>query len=107
MNKIKHLFGILILIFVAGCGSKEFKKNPLDLIVKDLPTNKVFSIILNDMDVEGTFFKEYKHQYKIIETKDSIPKESLLGWYQVDETFFKKNAENMGLQICSVFHPHL
>jgi len=99
MNKIKHLFGILILIFVAGCGSKEFKKNPLDLIVKDLPTNKVFSIILNDMDVEGTFFKEYKHQYKIIETKDSIPKESLLGWYQVDETFFKKNAENMGMEI--------
>lgn len=102
MNHIKSLILLLTFGALVGCGGKEFKKNPVDVIVKDLPSNKVFSIILNDMDVQGTFFKKYKHQYKIIEEgRDSIPKESVLGWYDVDERFFKKNADNMGMEIVS------
>jgi len=101
MNHIKTLTVLITFGILVGCGGKEFKKNPVDLIVKDLPSNRVFSIILNDMDVEGTFFKKYKHQYKIIESKDSIPVENVLGWYEVDENFFKKNAQNMGMEIVS------
>ena len=101
MNHIKTLIILVSLSMLVGCGGKEFKKNPVDLIVKDLPSNRVFSVILNDMDVEGTFFKKYKHEYKIIEAKDSIPEEKVLGWYEVDENFFKKNAQNMGMEIIS------
>lgn len=102
MNYTKFLIILLIFSILTGCGGKEFKKNPVDLIVKDLPTTKVFSIILNDMDIEGTFFKKYKHQYKIIKEREAgNPEEYISGWYEVDETFFKRNTQNMGMEIVS------
>lgn len=93
---------VLALIALAGCGGKKFQKNPVDLIIKDMPSDRVFSVVLNDMDVEGTFFHTYKHEYKIIEEDTpGKPTEYIDGWYEVDKHFFEQNVNNMGMEIAS------
>ncbi len=102
MKAYKSILPLLALALLCACGGKKFKKNPVDLIIKDMPTQRVFSIILNDMDVEGSFFKTYKHQYKIIEEKEpGKPEEYISGWYEVDEHFFNQHLNNMGMEIAS------
>lgn len=102
MKAIKSIAIITVLFTLASCGGKEFKKNPVDLLVKDMPTDRVFSIILNDMDVQGSFFHKYTHQYKIVEEREAgKPEEYVSGWYEVDERFFKQHANDMGMEITS------
>lgn len=102
MRAYQAIIILMILTFFTACGGKKFKKNPVDLIVKDLPTDQVFSIVLNDMDVEGSFFETYKHQYKIIEeTAEGKPEESVLGWYEVDKNYFNQHVNDMGMEVAS------
>jgi len=100
MKTTKLFFIILIGFGVASCGGKKFKKNPVDEIVRDIPSNKIFSIILHDMDVHGSFFDHYYHQYKIIKEDDAgIAQDSITGWIEVSENYFKGHAEDMGMEI--------
>lgn len=94
---------MLILIFgLAGCGGEKFIKNPIDDIIKSMPTGRIFSIVLNDMDVQGSFFHEYSHQYKIIEeTAQGIPEERITEWYQVEEKVFEQHVDDMGMELAS------
>jgi len=102
MNKfIRSGFFVLTIVLLASCGKKHVK-SPLDVIIRDLPSDKVFSIILNDMDAEGSFMVEYKHQYKIIlENEKGEPEEQDLIWRDVEEEFFDLHANNMGMEIAS------
>jgi hypothetical protein len=97
------ILGILFLIFLSrSCsGDKEFKKSPIDELIKELNTEPVFSILLLDMDVEGTFSKTYKHQYQIITEKDSLPQQKNTDWYEVNEDFFNQHIDDMGMEIAS------
>ncbi len=101
MKNFFILISVLIFAGIAGCVQKRFQKSPVDNFIKDLNNEPVFSIILHDMDVEGTFSKTYKHQYKIITEEDSVPKERITGWYEVDEYFFNKHIDNMGMEIAA------
>jgi hypothetical protein len=78
---------VLISIFLSSCGEKKFIKNPMDEIIRDMGSVP-FTLILYDMNVEGSFFKTYQHQYQIITREDSIPREEITGWYEVSEDFF-------------------
>lgn len=102
MRRLKYLTLVVIAVLMTGCGGKEFKKNPVDILIKDIPTDHVFSIILNDMDVEGSFFKTYKHQYKIIQEKEKgKPEETITGWYEVSKQNFQRHGDDMGMEIAS------
>ncbi|MFY0651942.1 MAG: hypothetical protein JXQ96_07915 [Cyclobacteriaceae bacterium] len=102
MKAYKGIIGLLILTLLAGCGGNRFVKNPVDILVKEIPRDRVFSIILNDMNVEGSFFKTYTHQYVIVEEKEAgKPTEEETGWFEVDEHFFNQHANNMGMEIAS------
>lgn len=95
---------LLLLVLMSACGGgKEFKKSTLDTIIRDLPDNKPWSIILYDMNVDGTFFKEYQHRYKIITQKitngDTIPEEEITDWYEVPKNEFNMHVDNMGMTI--------
>lgn len=94
---------LLAVILITSCGGRrQFHKNPVDEIVRDMPSDRVFSIVLNDMNVEGSFFETYHHQYKIIEeTEPGKPDDYVSGWYEVDEYFFNKHVDNMGMEIAS------
>jgi hypothetical protein len=102
---MKHmkLLGLLgAVLFLVSCGGgKEFTKSPVDILIRDMSSEPIFSIILYDMDVEGNFSKTYKHQYQIITEKDSIPQERLTDWYTVSKDFFTYHENNMGMEIAS------
>ena len=95
-------FGVCVVI-LAGCGGgDEYKKSPLDELIRDLPTNEVYSIILYDMDVQGNFFESYFHKYKIVKGSDpeKITEEET-DWKEVSEREFKNHVNDMGMEIAA------
>lgn len=90
------------ILSIASCGGDDFVKNPLDMIIKDIPRDHVFSIILNDMDVEGSFFNTYKHEYLVIEEKEpGKPEEYSAGWIEVSKRTFQQHTNDMGMEVAS------
>lgn len=103
MNRLIHALSVTFLIaLMASCGGKKYVKSPVDVLIRDIPSDRVFSIMLNDMDAEGTFFTTYKHQYKVImENEEGIPEELEPVWKEVEENFFDLHVNNMGMEIAS------
>jgi hypothetical protein len=97
-TSIKSFF--LLVLLLSGCSKTDYKK-PVDTFLRDMSDIPTISVLLYDMDTEGTFFKNYLHQYKIITTKDSIPEEETTGWYEVSKDYFMLHANNMGMEIAS------
>ncbi|MBL4708253.1 MAG: hypothetical protein JKY48_07430 [Flavobacteriales bacterium] len=89
----------LLLLILNSCGGRDFSKTPLDNYIVEFSNEKSFSIILADMDVDGTFFKTHKHKYKIIKVKDDLPYENTTDWIEVEKGFFWKNEENLGMVV--------
>ena len=64
---------------------------------------------------EGGWFSDYKHQYTIIQERDSIvindstqraqavkvPYKTKTKWYVISRAFYKKNLDNMGMTLVS------
>ena len=67
INTVKSSLFIFLIVVLSGCGGKKFIKPPIDDVIRDMPSDRVFSVLLHDMDVKGTFVHEYQHQYTIIE----------------------------------------
>ena len=112
MKIAKQLIFILVgtLVLCSCGGGKKFKKNPVDDLIRDMPANVPFSIVLHDMEVEGSFFETYFHQYEIIATDSvvtigdstaTLPSRKLTGFMEVSEDYFKMQANNMGMEIAS------
>lgn len=91
----------LLLIAVSSCGGKDkFVKNPIDDIVRDMPTDRIFSVILYDMNVEGNFFEDFYHKYRIIEeTTPGQPEERITDWVEVPERYFQQHVDDMGMEL--------
>lgn len=99
---MKRLITILIVFTVLQSCSSEYKKNPVDVLIVQMSDVKPFSIILEDMDVDGSFSHTYLHKYKIItEDADSVPQSRVTGWEEVSEQYFRKNENNLGMEIAS------
>ncbi len=97
-------FAVALVLFASCGGSREerFVKNPVDNIVRDMPTGTVFSIILYDMNVEGNFSERFYHQYRIIEEKEpGKPEERTTDWMEVGERYFKQHQDDMGMTLAS------
>ncbi len=100
MKPTRILLVLAALALLSNCGGKKFTKNYIDEVVRDMPTGRVFSVILHDMDVQGNFMHDYYHQYKIIEeTEPGKPEEELTGWVEVSEDYFNQNVNNMGMEL--------
>lgn len=85
-----------------SCGGKKFKKSPLDEIIRDLPSDEVYSIILEDMDVQGNFFETYFHKYKLIRGNDPEDiREVTTDWKEVGEKEFNRYVNDMGMEIAA------
>lgn len=102
----KFLLALPVALFwLASCGDggeRKFVKSPLDNLIRDLDAEKNFTIILYDMDMEDKLGRDvYKHRYKIITMKDSVPQERITDWMEVDEQFFFEHEKNMGMEIAS------
>ena len=96
------IFAILVAFLIASCGGSSYKKSPLDDLIRELPRNEVFSVILYDMDQKGSFFDTYYHRYQVVGKigTDEVS-EGITGWKEVSESEFKKNIDNMGMEIAA------
>lgn len=102
MKFYRNLLTIILIFGLGGCGGDKFVKNPVDNIIKSIPSGRIFSIVLHDMDVQGSFFKEFSHQYKIIEeVTEGKPEERITDWYKVEERVFERHVNDMGMEIAS------
>jgi len=92
---------ILVLsLLMVGCGGKKYQKNPLDIIVRDLPSNEPFTAILYDMDVQGNFVETYYHQYKIIQDDGNGNLDEFnTGMLEVSKETFNRHINDMGMEV--------
>ena len=99
---IRKLLLYTFLTFVlASCGS-DFEKSPLDNLIRDMSDVPAYSIILHDMNVEGTVFEDYFHQYEIIKIKENgEPEKVITPWIEVPEQVFEQHIDHMGMEIVS------
>lgn len=102
ISRTTKLLPLILLVMLSACGGNKFVKSPLDEVIRDLPQDKPFTIILHDMDAEGSFSTTYKHQYQIIkEDENGEVKDELTAWYTVGEREFNAHIDNMGMEIAA------
>jgi len=78
-----------------GCGPGQ---PPLDEIRQRLADKSTYSVVLENMKQEGTFFKEHYHQYQIA-TPD---KTWATGWLEVPKEFYQRYAMYLGMTVAGM-----
>jgi hypothetical protein len=94
---------LLLLVtstLILSCGGKKFEKTPVDNYIVEYSKEQNFAILLQDMDVDGNFFKTYKHKYQVIlEDEEGKPSEKTGEWVEVGEKYFAANENNLGMTL--------
>lgn len=99
-RNLQFLGVIVAAVVLVSCGGSSYQKNPLDILVRDLPSDQIFSVILYDMDVKGNFLESFHHQYRVIqEDKSGELKEYTTGWLEVGKQTFNSHVNDMGMEI--------
>lgn len=101
--------GLLSLVWLPGCGTKSSKRYPnyLHMMQQSLAASKEYSIILEDMKVEGNFVDEYFHKYKLISVQEITGqedvqfKEATTEWFQVSPEQYQQYENALGMVIAS------
>lgn len=97
----KELLFILPAFLLLSCGN-DFEKNPVDNMIKEMSSVPVYSILLLDMNVEGSIFEDYYHKYKVVKIlKNGKPEETTTPWIEVSEENFSKHIDHMGMELAS------
>lgn len=99
---MRRFFAALLLglLFTACNSSPKFEKTPVDQLVLSMDTVKNYTILLHDMDEEGSFSSTFKHRYKIIKNgPDGLPVEVVTEWFEVPESYFEQHINDMGMEI--------
>ncbi|WP_338236541.1 hypothetical protein [Persicobacter diffluens] len=100
-HQSRYLLLFFMALFLSSCGGKRYYKSPLDVLIRDLDSEPIYTIILYDMDTEGMFSTTYKHQYKVITEVNGEPKEKITPWKEVSQRFFYQYEDAMGMEIAS------
>ncbi|MEK6481860.1 hypothetical protein WJR50_30235 [Catalinimonas sp. 4WD22] len=102
-HRINKSWIVLFMLMLSACSSNDFQKNPVDQMIKQMTDTPIYSIMLYDMNVEGTFFKDYQHQYRILKqsSTEAEPEEVITDWYDVSESFFNSHVNDMGMEIAA------
>lgn len=97
---------VLFSVFITSCGdsTKESVKvttEPSENIIRELRGSD-FSIVLNDMNISEKNDKLlFEHKYHVLKlVNDSLIVDSLQ-WKTVNQSFFKKHEEDLGMEIVS------
>jgi len=96
----------LVLLVLGGCGGGS----SLETLRRDLGRYPEYSVILQDMDSKGLFFKDYFHRYRLLYNtgdkekqtgKDGAPElaQKLTDWVKVDKETYDKYQPALGMAI--------
>ncbi len=85
---------VLAATFLQGCAGRSI---PIDLIKKDLRNVPSYSVILEDMDAKGTFFKSYYQKYRIVGETQAWT----TGWMKVPKDYYQRNENFLGMTLLS------
>lgn len=89
---ILPITALFLLLTAWGCGSD---RPPLEEIRRQLADRSTYSVVLENMKQEGTFFKDYYHQYQV-----ATPEKSwATGWLEVPKEFYQRYAMYLGMTI--------
>ncbi|MFC1824607.1 hypothetical protein ACFL9T_18015 [Thermodesulfobacteriota bacterium] len=88
------LAAILVPLFLFGCSGPKPPLNEIRTALKDTST---YSLVLDDMRKEGTFFKDYYHKYRVITEEDTRE----IDWMEVPEDYFNRYLPYLGMTIWS------
>lgn len=110
------VIGILALIFIPmminNCSEKKqragytssaprksytYQEEGLDKVIKSLRDVSDYTIVLYDMNAEGS---KYYHQYQVLTSKsDSTIDKKETEWLSVSESFFRNHVDNLGMEV--------
>jgi hypothetical protein len=90
---IRFLALILTVAFLYGCGDRL----PIDILKKDLRDVPSYSVIFEDMDEKGTFFKSYYQKYRVVQGERT----GTTDWMEVPEDYYKRNENFLGMTLLS------
>ena len=102
-----------ILIFVllappAATMSCSSGGSPLERIKRDLDAYPEYSIILQDLDTSGNFFKSYTHRYKLVwgvpsetDPDELTFQDRITDWEKVDRREYERYQGFLGMVIAS------
>ncbi|GAX59712.1 ABC-type proline/glycine betaine transport systems, periplasmic components [Candidatus Scalindua japonica] len=85
---------ICVVMTLQSCGAK---RSPIEQISANLKNTPEYSIILEDMEIRGSVFKQYYHKYKVI-IKDNI---QYTGFTRVSEPYYRNNENYLGMSLLS------
>lgn len=101
-----YVFIALCSIFIISCGESTMESikvpvEPSQEIIKQLK-GQDFSIVLNDMNISEKDNKRlFEHKYHILKViEDSLVVDSL-SWKPVNQAFFEKHEQDLGMEIVS------
>ena len=103
MKHFKPFLVALGLVLLVACGTRS----PIDKLQRQLDQYPEYSIILDDMDERGNFFKDYYQRYKIVFAETTAGSDSLVyrdettDWYKVDKRTYKEYLNYLGMVIAS------
>lgn len=84
--------GLLATLLLYGCGGPRPPLDDIRVALKGVPT---YSVILHDMKEEGSFFKNFFHQYRVISEKETRE----TNWLEVPTQTFKQYLPFLGMTI--------
>jgi hypothetical protein len=99
MRHLANLIPFLILGALTSCGGTVIPPNPLMQMRASLNANTAYTVLLLDMNLEGT---QYQHQYRVLEISASNKvKSTLTDWNKVSDDFFALHQDDLGMELMS------
>ncbi|WP_221409128.1 hypothetical protein [Reichenbachiella versicolor] len=78
----------------------EWRKSPIDELIRQLSDEPTYSILLYDMDADESE-DIYRHQYRVIIEKPDTVMARETTWYDVSPVEFEQHIDDMGMTIVS------
>ncbi len=104
-NTIKFLIvAVVLIVVIKSCSSDKsgsgWEKSPVDKLVTSYSDKSDYSIILADMDAEGSGSSTiYKHKYQVLLPEEDTVLVQETGWETVSDVFFNQHINDLGMEI--------
>ena len=89
------LLGLFLLLgLLSGCSSSSSPLEQLKAQLRDAPE---YTIVLEDMRKDGTFFPAYYHKYKVLQGEQNWSTD----WREVSGQVYRRNENFLGMSLAS------